>query len=285
MDGDGIRTTVFFKGCPLECKWCHNPESQSISNELGYDINNCVNCFKCVSRCSNKSHKIIDGKHVYDKTLCSACFECVDISCSALNLYGKEVTADEVLLEVLKDKDYYDASGGGITLSGGEPFYQAEFCEELLKLAKQHGLNTCVETCGYVATNVLEKTLDYVDTYLFDFKESNPKKHEEFTGKDNELIIKNLRFLDGKNKKIVLRCPIIPNYNDREEHFKAIGELCQSLTNLAEVVVEPYHDLGEQKYARLGKNYQVKTKVPSKNEVLTYINEIKKYTNKKVNEA
>ena len=285
MDGDGIRTTVFLKGCPLKCKWCHNPESQSVFNELGYDANNCVNCFGCVSRCKNGSHKIVDGKHVYDKTTCVGCGECLHISCSALNLYGKEVTADEVLEEVLKDKDYYDASGGGITLSGGEPFYQAEFCEELLKKTKQKGLNTCVETCGYVATSVLEKTLDYVDTYLFDFKESNPLKHVEFTGKDNELIIKNLKFLDSKNKKIVLRCPIIPNYNDRQEHFKAIGELCQSLKNVIKVAIEPYHDLGENKYFRLGKDYQVKTKSPSEDEVLTYIKDIKKYTNKKVDMA
>lgn len=285
MDGDGIRTTVFFKGCPLSCKWCHNPESQSPSFELGYDKNNCVNCFACVDRCKNNCHKALNGNHVLDRTNCSSCGECVNVNCSALSIYGKEVTVDEILTEVIKDKDYYDASGGGITISGGEPFYQVDFLEELLKKAKQLGLNTCVETCGYVSQNVLKRTLDYVDTYLFDYKETNPKKHLEFTGKDNDLIIKNLKFLDSNNKKIVLRCPIIPNYNDRLEHFKGIGELSSSLKNVIKVAIEPYHDLGEQKYARLGREYNASTTSPNKKEVQTYINEIKKFTNKKVDKA
>ena len=285
MDGPGIRTTVFFKGCPLNCKWCHNPESQSFNDELAYDISSCVNCLRCVSACDVGCHQIKDNKHFFDRTNCVACGKCLQRGCDALKIYGKQVSACDVLTEVLKDKDYYDNSNGGVTLSGGEPLYQIEFCEELLKALKTNGISTCVETCGYVSQKSLEKTLDLVDLYLFDYKLSDEKSHLFYTGKDNRLIIDNLRFLDKKGKKIVLRCPIIPFINDNDGHFKKIGELANSLNNVIEVVVEPYHDFGVQKYARLSKDYTLDVKVPDEPSILSYVDEIKKYTNKKVVKA
>lgn len=285
MDGPGIRTTVFFKGCPLKCKWCHNPESQTVITELGYDATACISCLRCASVCQQGCHTAKDGEHSFDRTSCTACGKCASIGCLALNVYGKEVTVDEVLTEVLKDVDYYQESGGGLTLSGGEPFYQAEFCLELLQKAKQNGLHTAVETCGFVSQKVLEKSLDLVDLYLFDFKETNSSLHEEFTGKTNSLIIENLKYLDANGKKIVLRCPIIPNFNAREEHFKGIGELANSLKNATEIVVEPYHDFGVSKYARLGREYLVKSSIPSSEDIDEYLQKIQKHTNKKVIKA
>lgn len=285
MDGPGIRTTVFFKGCPLKCKWCHNPESQTLLTELGYDASSCVNCLRCVSVCPQDCHTTRDGEHQFNRSSCTACGKCVGVGCSALSIYGKEVTTDEILTEVLKDWDYYQASGGGLTISGGEPFYQAEFCLELLQKAKQKGLHTAVETCGFVSKNLLQKSLDVVDLYLFDFKETNPSLHEEFTGKDNSMILENLKFLAYNGKKILLRCPIIPNFNDRDEHFKGIGELANSLKSVTAVVIEPYHDLGVQKYDKLGRDYFANEKVPSKQVVDGYLQKIQSYTSKKVIKA
>ena len=282
MDGPGIRTTVFLKGCPLNCKWCHNPESQLIKNQLAYNVDACVNCLKCVNVCPLGCHKVKDGEHFFDNTSCVGCAKCLSITCTALTIYGKDISTDEILDEVLKDKDYYDASGGGLTLSGGEPLLQADFCLELLQKAKQKGLNTCIETCGFTPQTVLEKTLGLVDLYLFDYKETNPLLHSDFTGKDNYLILKNLKFLDDNGKKITLRCPIIPTFNDRQEHFKGIGELANSLNNLTEVVIEPYNVLGVQKYAKLGRGYQLNVQPPTEDEVLGYVKSVQKYTNKKV---
>ena len=241
MDGPGIRTTVFLKGCPLRCKWCHNPESHSLDIDL-----------------SNFN----------------------DLAC-----YSEEVSTDYIVEEVLKDKDYYDNSGGGVTLSGGEPFFQSEFCLELLQKLKDKGLHICVETSGYAQRQILEKSLDLVDIYLFDYKITDGDLHKKYTGVDNGLIIDNLKFLDANGKKIILRCPIIPTVNDTKEHFKGIGDISNLCKNITLVVVEPYHDLGVSKYVRLGKECEFITTPPTSESVLEYVNQIQKYTNKKVKKA
>ncbi len=254
-DGPGIRTTVFFKGCPLSCLWCHNPESQSVARQLMYNSEKCLHCLRCVAACANQCHKQDSGKHTFDRTECIACGKCLSPLCEALEIAGKTVSTDEILQEVLKDALYYQNSGGGLTLSGGEPLAQWEFCKELLQKAKAHGIHTCVETCGHVTRKALEQTLPYVDLYLFDWKESNPERHKQYTGFDNQRIRDNLQFLNANQKEIVLRCPIIPTLNDREEHLLGIAELANTSKSISRIVLEPYHTLGVGKYDRLSKNY------------------------------
>ena len=177
--------------------------------------------------------------------------------CDALEIAGREVQTEEIMAEVKKDALYYANSGGGITLSGGEPLSSPDVCLELLKMAKESGIHTCIETCGFASRAALEKILPYTDLFLFDCKETDPEKHKEYTGVDNSLILENLRYVDSMGKPIVLRCPIIPGINDRDDHFKAIAELANRLCNVEEVVIEPYHTLGVEKYNRLSRKYEL----------------------------
>ena len=264
-DGPGIRTTVFLKGCPLRCLWCHNPESQRRPAELLYDAEKCVSCLRCLPKCPNGCHSVENGRHLLSRTACVACGACVSPICSALELSGEEMTAEEVLAEVRKDRLFYENSGGGITLSGGEPLYQTAFCLELLQRAKEDGLHVAIETCGFADAEQFRKTAEWVDLYLFDYKESDPERHEELTGAPLAPILRNLRQIDALGKETVLRCPIIPGINDRADHFRGIAALADSLRNVREVVVEPYHTLGTGKYPRLGRSYALPD-VPSPSE-------------------
>ncbi|MBE6706373.1 MAG: glycyl-radical enzyme activating protein [Ruminococcaceae bacterium] len=260
-DGPGIRTTVFLKGCPLRCVWCHNPESHSFSDELSYNSDNCISCGRCVMSCPNQCHKIINGGHVFDRNACRSCFRCIQPACKALKRYGYEISADEIIQDAMKDEAFYRNSGGGITLSGGEPFAQPEFCVEILKKAKENGLHTCIETCGHISTDILAQSLDFVDLYLFDYKETDPVKHTEYTGVDNTLILENLRYINSVGKQIILRCPLIPTFNDTKEHFEGIADIANKYANIIKVEIEPYHDFGCNKYEQLGKaiNEQIKS--------------------------
>ena len=177
---------------------------------------------------------------------------------SALETVGEEKTVEEVLHEVMKDKAFYDNSGGGITLSGGEPMMQFDFTYELLKASKENNLHTCIETCGYSKPDYYKKIADMVDIFLFDYKESNSDRHKEYTGVDNKLILENLRMLDDLGCNIILRCPIIPTINDRDEHLSKIAETANSLKNVSEINIEPYHPLGSGKSDMLGKEYALR---------------------------
>lgn len=240
-DGPGIRTTVFLKGCPLKCAWCHNPESQALKSEIMFYADKCTGCERC------------KGITAEDKDF--VCFN------GAKEICGKPVAVDDVINEVLKDKIFYDNSGGGITLSGGEPLYQLEFSLELLRKAKENGLHTAVETCGFTSSDNLKLVAEYTDLFLFDYKETNSVMHKDFTGVGNEIIISNLKLLNSLKKQIILRCPIIPGYNDRQDHFDGICTIANGLENILCVEIEPYHPLGENKYSSLGRNTQ-KIKVP-----------------------
>lgn len=284
-DGPGIRTTVFFKGCPLRCLWCHNPESQCFGSEISYNAERCVSCGRCVVRCSSQCHTISGDGHVYDRTSCKGCADCVHPTCPAMEVYGYEISAVEIIEDVMKDEAFYKNSGGGLTLSGGEPLAQPEFCLDILMKAKEKGLHVCIETCGHIRREILARSAEYVDVYLFDYKETDPEKHKLYTGVDNSLILDNLRYLDSIGKQIILRCPIIPTLNDTKEHFDGIARIANELDSIIKVELEPYHDFGCGKYERLGKtlNDKIKKIVTPKRDA---INEIEKYiqnnTHKKV---
>lgn len=254
-DGPGIRTTVFMKGCPLNCLWCHNPESKSRKTEIFFDARKCVGCRSC-EVCPYGCHVFTDTEHIFNREKCIACGKCAaECYTDALELVGTEKSVEEIIAEVMKDEAFYENSGGGMTLSGGEPMFQFDFTYELLKRAKENGLHTCIETCGFAKWEQYEKIADLVDIFLFDYKETDPGKHKEFTGVTNELILENLKKLDEKGCKTVLRCPIIPGLNDTDEHFTGIAKTANCLKNVLEINIEPYHPLGKGKSEMLGKEY------------------------------
>lgn len=283
-DGPGIRTVVFMKGCPLHCKWCHNPESWSPLAQILFDPQRCTSCARCQAICPNAAHTINGIKHIYNRGICVACGKCADKCLNeALELCGRTYTTDEVLEEVLKDKLFYDNSGGGITLSGGEPLSHKEFTLELLQKAKDAGLHTAIETCGFAARETLESIIPFVDIFLYDVKTIIDKKHLELTGQDNKLILSNLEFLNSRVAKgaIILRCPLIPGLNDSEEELLGLGRLAQGLSQVERIEVEPYHPLGVKKGEKLG--IQVyEADFPETDYANTVIEKICQATNKQV---
>lgn len=253
-DGPGIRTVVFLKGCPLSCIWCHNPESKLTSPDILYDSRKCINCRKCEKICKHNQHIFDFGKHVFLRDNCKKCMECI-IECpvSALEVCGKSVSSDEVVSEILRDTEFYTESGGGITLSGGEPLMQYDFSLEILKKAKKAGIHTAIETSGYCYRELIEISR-YVDLWLFDIKLFSESEHIKYAGVSNEIILKNLYYLDSIGERIVLRCPIIPGVNLTNEHFDKIAILANMLKNAVAIHFEPYHPLGFDKADRLGMN-------------------------------
>lgn len=285
-DGPGIRTTVFLKGCPLKCAWCHNPESQSGNPQLAYDAGKCLGCGRCAAVCPHGCHSFSNSVHSFDRSKCAGCGKCIDTSCPALSFYGSVADSDEIIADVLKDKVFYETSGGGITISGGEPLAQPDFCVDLLKKAKEQGLHTCIETSGFASAETIEKTLPFVDIYLFDCKETDPENHKKYIGQDNAVILKNLRMISQSGGKIILRCPIIPGVNDRAEHFSGIAKLAEELDGVSEIQIEPYHNLGKGKYSALGMEYSLESEpVPDSDTAEKWIGEIQKHTQKKVSRA
>lgn len=252
-DGPGIRTTVFLKGCPLHCLWCHNPEGISPKPQLAYHEHKCLHCGSCVAACPNHAHGMENGRHVFDRARCTACGACVEPCLGdALTLYGQEMSAQEVMKTVLEDRLFYETSGGGLTLSGGEPLVQAEFCAELLHLAKQEGIHTAVDTCGAVREDALALTLADTDLYLYDLKHPDPERHKALTGIDNARSLGNLRRLAAEGKPVEIRIPLIPTLNDAPETLRGMGEILSGMQNVTRVKVLPYHDYARSKYLSLG---------------------------------
>lgn len=285
-DGPGIRTTVFLKGCPLKCAWCHNPESQSAKPELLYYADKCVSCLRCLPLCRTGAQTVRDGKHFLDREKCVNCFQCVGTGCNALARVGVKMTTGEVMEEVLKDKTFYDTSGGGITLSGGEPLWQGEFAAELLGAARRAGINTCVETCGFVRRDILTGVLPLVDTFLFDIKLTDDEAHKRHTGVMFAPILENLRFIDSLGARIVLRCPIIPGVNDNTEHFERVARIGDETHGVTEINIEPYHPLGASKCAGLGRSYKMsETDFPTPEEADRWVDELSGMCHKTVRKA
>ena len=265
-DGDGIRTTVFLKGCSLKCVWCHNPESIGFKPEVAYYKTKCLNCGECASVCQSGAHKMENGIHIFDRSLCTGCGKCEEACLGdALKFYGKKMTAVELLPLLLEDRDYYEKSGGGVTLSGGECLCQADFCLELLKLLKGEGINTAVDTCGFVPKAVIERIAPFTDTFLYDIKAIDPAVHKKCTGHTNELILENIKFIDSLGKKIEVRIPFVPGFNS-EETLK-MRDFLKTLKNVTAVKVLSYHNYASSKYDALGMENTLPETTPTEEEV------------------
>ena len=251
-DGDGIRTCVFLKGCPLRCIWCHNPESFDKSPALSFSKEKCSSCGRCVESCSART--IENGALKFDRDNCIKCGLCVKACLNDANeIIGTEMTTEEALAEIMKDKIFYDTSGGGLTVSGGEPSYQPDFVLELLALAKEKGVSLAVETCGIGSREFYEKCADLGVTFLFDIKCINPARHKELTGSDNAHIMANLKYLMSRAADIILRLPLIPDCNDSEDDISGLCKFLEENSGryrYAEIM--PYHTLGIGKAEKLG---------------------------------
>lgn len=266
-DGPGIRTTVFFKGCPLKCIWCHNPESISGKKQLGFLSHKCVRCGKCVTVCPQGAHYIDEnGQHKFDRNKCVACGTCVSACyAKALTLYGKQVDVESLVAELLEDKDFYDSSNGGVTLSGGECLMQAEFCTELLHRLKEQGIHTAVDTCGFVPRETLDKVIPFTDVFLYDMKAVDEEVHLTCTARPNGVILENLRYLDEKGCKIEIRIPFVPGWNHGQ--IEKMAEVLSGLTNVVGVRVLPYHNYAGTKYRSLDMKDTLPEQIPTDEEL------------------
>jgi len=253
-DGPGIRTTVFMKGCPLCCRWCHNPESRSSEPQLAFYKNKCIFCGHCVETCPHGA--ILSGDERVDREKCQICGGCAEeCPAEALQMIGRKATVAEVVEVVLRDLPFYKTSGGGVTLSGGEPLFQPDFSLGLLRACKAEGLHTAIETCGLASQERLAGAAMLTDLFLYDIKVLDPEKHRKLCSADNRAILSNARYLVEKGLDVLFRTPIIPGYNDSPEDIRQLGEFILSLPSERKLQLMPYHAIGSGKYEALGMMY------------------------------
>lgn len=254
VDGWGIRTTVFLKGCPLRCQWCCNPESQCARPELQFIAEHCTGCGKCVPHCPAGALSMQDGKLLIDRNACNGCGNCV-AACwpGALEIWGKERTAEDVFEECRRDAAFYRQSGGGVTLSGGEPTMQPAFCLEMIDRCSAEGIPVAIDTCGQVTTAAGIEVLRRADLLLFDIKGLDPERHRVNTGVTNDVIQRNLRMVDELGKDVIIRYPVIPNHNQSEA--ETIATFLSGLHCVRRVDLIPYHNYGSGKYEQLSRSF------------------------------
>lgn len=271
-DGEGIRTVVFFQGCPLRCPWCANPESQQIKTYLMYDQHKCVGCRQCEKNCPSSAIEFIDDKFHWHESKCINCKTCEDMCLNdAISFVGEKLSIDEIMNEVLKDKEYYENSNGGVTISGGEPFVQFDGFLELLKRCKEEKLNITVETCGQFPLRNLIEAYPYIDTYYFDIKHLDDDIYKKVVKGDLDRVTKNMEYLLRRDsKKVVFRVPVIPGFNDEEEILTAIIDLAK-VSNVKEVHFLPYHTLGMVKYDKLLNNYEWDQRMMNEKHLQKYV--------------
>ncbi len=252
-DGDGIRTTVFFKGCPLRCVWCHNPEGILAKPQTAYYEHKCIGCGAC-------------QKEDFSVENCLG---------EARVLYGKEITVPELLPRLLEDREFYKNSGGGVTLSGGECLMQADFCAELLKRLKESGIHTAVDTCGFVSKEALNKVIPYTDIFLYDLKAYDEDVHIKCAGQSNKIILENLLYLDSLGKDIEIRIPYVPEYNS--DQIEKIAHFLSGFTHVTKIRVLPYHNYAGSKYAALNMENTLPSRLPTDEELANARNCIKRF--------
>ncbi len=261
-DGPGVRTTVFMKGCPLLCTWCANPESQAAHLQVVHRTSKCRGCGKCAAVCPQKAISIVAGGNKpevkIDRTLCTNCCECVEVCTpGAMHVYGERITAKEAFDTVKRDAGYYMRSGGGVTVSGGEPMMQIDFVAELFSLCKSNGIHTALDTCGFFPTEYISEVSGLVDLVLFDLKIIDTEEHKHYTGVDNTIIHRNLRELLKTDAEIYIRVPLIPEITDTESNLKAIAAFVKKLQRPLHIDLLPYHNYGENKYRMLDMPYSL----------------------------
>lgn len=266
-DGPGIRTTVFFKGCPLSCLWCHNPEGQSRAPEIMYRQARCIQCDTCKYICHVGAIQRRDGVTSIDTSRCDLCGDCLE-ECFAggLEMAGRTVTVSQVMQEIESDIIFYDQSGGGVTFSGGEPLLQPVFLKALLEACRLKGIHTAVDTSGYTSWKTLDALRGMVDLFLYDLKVMDETRHKEYTGVPNRLILQNLRRLSEHGERLIVRMPIIPGLNDQPENIEQSGRFLSSLASLERVDLLAYHKIGLAKYDSLQKGYSLKDTQPPSDE-------------------
>ncbi len=281
-DGDGLRTLVFFKGCPLRCPWCANPESQSYEQEIMESSLRCIGCGICRQVCPKGA---IRDDGTIDRQLCTKCMKCIDVCyAESKKIAGKDYTVEALYHEIQKDRSFYRRYGGGVTFSGGEPLTHGAYLKDIAKLCKSHGIHVMVESCGCADYENFKGALPYIDAMFMDIKHIDPERHKEITGADNRLILENIRRIAEFGIPITIRTPVVPGYTDQEENIRGIADFAASVSGIREYELLAYHDFGKAKYKALGRPYDLEDVKPPAEEQMNALarsaNEILKKTGK-----
>ncbi len=275
-DGPGIRTVVFFKGCPIRCLWCQNPETNHVYPEIMFRKDSCIGCMECVSACPEQAIAFGKTGFDFDRSKCIVCGKCADVCpTKAREISGKIMPFEKVLEDVLADKTFYENTGGGVTVSGGEPTMQTEFICDLFKCVKEKGIHTAMETCGYCESKEFRRAIEYCDMILFDIKHTDSDMHKKFTGVRTEWIMENLKTAQQMQKDIIIRIPLIPNVNDSDENLHRTAQIAKEV-GAREIHILPFHQAGESKWDSLGREYECESWQLPEEELLKHAEDILK---------